>query len=119
MASKKTVVLWIVQIILALVFLFSGGSKLVMTAAALMAQTPLPILMIRLIGVLEILGGLGLVLPGMLKMNRILVPMAASGLLLIMTGAVVISLMLGFGAMALTPLVIGLLCAFVAYNRWN
>ena len=49
--------LWVVQVLLALLFLFAGGAKLVMSAAELTAQTPLPAAFLRFIGVMEILGG--------------------------------------------------------------
>jgi uncharacterized membrane protein len=80
--------LWVVQGLLALLFLFAGVTKLLMSAAELTAQTPLPASFVRLIGVLEILGGLGLVLPGMLRIRTALTPLAAAGLSIIMIGAV-------------------------------
>jgi hypothetical protein len=61
--------LWVVQALLALLFFFAGGAKLVMSATELTAQTPLPAAFPRFIGVLEILGRLGLVLPGMLRIR--------------------------------------------------
>ena len=70
------------------------------------------------IGVCEVLGGLGLILPGLLHIKPGLTPLAAAGLVIIMIGAVVVSLPMGL-AMALLPLVAGLLAAFVAYGRWR
>ena len=48
--------LWIVQGLLALLFLFAGGMKLVMPIEALTEQTSLPGLVVRFIGVAEVLG---------------------------------------------------------------
>ena len=116
------IVLWIIQILLALLFLFAGGTKLFMSEAALTQMAPpnsivLPILLLRFIGLCEVLGALGLILPGITRIRRGLTPLAACGLLLIMIGAVVISVM-GLGAAAaITPLVAGVLCALVAYGR--
>ena len=116
------IVLWIVQVILAALFLFSGGLKLVISTQQMEAMAPpgsihLPGMFIKFIGVCEILGGLGLVLPGLLKVKRSLTPLAAIGLLIIMIGAVVITLM-GTGVRdAIMPTITGLLCAFVAYGR--
>ena len=116
------IVLWIIQILLALLFLFAGGTKLFMSEAALTQMAPpnsivLPILLLRLIGLCEVLGALGLILPGITRIRRGLTPLAACGLLIIMIGAVVISVM-GLGAAAaITPLVGGVLCAVVAYGR--
>ena len=116
------IVLWIIQILLALLFLFAGGTKLFMSEAALTQMAPpnsivLPILLLRLIGLCEVLGALGLILPGITRIRRGLTPLAACGLLIIMIGAVVTTVM-GLGAAAaITPLVAGVLCALVAYGR--
>jgi len=116
------IVLWIIQILLTLLFLFAGGTKIFMSEAALKQMTPpnsivLPILLLRFIGLCEVLGALGLILPGITRIRRGLTPLAACGLLIIMIGAVVITLM-GLGAAAaITPLVAGVLCAVVAYGR--
>lgn len=111
--------LWLIQGLLALLFLFAGGTKLVMSAAELPAQTPLPVDFFRLIGVLEILGGLGLVLPGMLRIRPALTALAAAGLTIIMIGAVILTISTMGIAMAALPLVTGLLLLFVAYGRWR
>src|SRR5438045_124384 len=100
-----TYALWIVQVLLALVFLFAGGVKLVMPIEELTEQIPLPELFVRLIGVAEVLGGLGLVLPGVLRIRPGLTPLAAGGLTIIMIGATVVSLATGPAVLALLPLV--------------
>ena len=75
----------------------------------------------RFLGVAEVLGAIGLILPGLVRIWPVLTPLAASGLVIIMTGATVFTLVgvvpVG-AAMALIPLVVGLLSAFVAYSRW-
>lgn len=111
--------LWTVQGLLMLVFLFAGGSKLVSPSEVLEAQFPLPTQFMRFIGVVEILGALGLVLPGLLRIQTGLTPLAATGLVSVMIGAVVVTLVDGAGAAALFPLTLGLLAAFVAYGRWR
>jgi len=120
--NSMNILLWIIQILLALLFLFAGGTKLFMSQEALQAMTPpnsvvLPFWFIRFIGFCELVGVLGLILPGLFKIKRGLTPLAACGLLVIMIGAVVVSVM-GLGvAAAITPLVAGVLCALVAYGR--
>ena len=114
-----TYALWIVQGLLALLFLFAGGMKLVLPLEELTAQMPLPGPFVRFIGVAEVLGGIGLILPGLLRIRQGLTPLAAGGLVIIMIGATVVTLMGGSVAMALIPLVVGLLSAFVAYGRWR
>src|SRR5215471_13010968 len=111
--------LWVVQVLLALLFLFAGGAKLVMSSAELTAQTPLPAAFLRFIGVMEILGGLGLVLPGMLGIRTALTPLAATGLAVIMVGAVVVTIQTMGLALAALPFVTGVLVLFVAYGRWR
>jgi len=118
------IVLWIIQALLALLFLFAGGTKLVLPIDVLTAmgspnQVHLPGLLIRFIGVCEVLGGLGLILPGLLRIKTGLTPLAAAGLVIIMIGAVVLTAIGDGIAPAMFPLVVGLLLAFVAYGRWR
>ena len=116
------IVLWILQILLALMFLFAGGTKLYFSAEQMAAISPpgsiiLPGLFIKFIGLCEILGALGLILPGLLKIRRGLTPLAAIGLLIIMIGAVVVSIM-GTGLASAAPAVLcALFCAVVVYGR--
>ena len=112
------VVLWIVQVLLALLFVFSGVMKFVMSVEEMTKQIALPGAFLHFIGVAEILGGLGLVLPGLFGIRPGLTPLAAAGLVVIMIGATVISLQLG-AAMAVLPFIVGVLTAFVAYARWR
>jgi len=111
--------LWIVQVLLACLFLFGGVVKLIMPIEEVTKQVPLPGLFMRFIAVCEALGALGLVLPGLLRIRPGLTPLAAAGLVIIMIGATVVTLVTGGGAMALMPLVTGLLAVFVAYGRWR
>ena len=111
--------LWIVQGLLAAVFLFTGGMKLVLPLEKMTGPVPLPGLFIRFLGVAEILGAIGLILPGLLRIRPGLTPLAAAGLVIIMIGATVITLVGGDVVPALIPLVVGLLSAFVAYGRWR
>jgi DoxX-like family len=113
------IALWIVQVLLALLFLFAGGTKLVLPIAEMTKQTAMPGLFLRFLGVAEVLGALGLILPGLLRIRPGLTPLAAAGLLIIMIGATVLTLASGGVAAALMPLVTGLLSAFVAYGRWR
>jgi hypothetical protein len=118
------ILLWIVQIVLALLFLFAGGTKLVISNETLSSmgspnQVVLPIWFIRFIGVCEVLGALGLILPGLFRRQQHLTALAALGLTIIMIGAVVTTTMGDGFRMAIAPLIVGVLCAFVAYYRWK
>jgi hypothetical protein len=114
-----TYALWIVQGLLAALFLFSGVTKLVMPIEEMTKQVPLPGLFLRFIAVAEVLGAIGLILPGLLRIRPGLPPLAAAGLVIIMIGATLVTLGTGGGAMALMPFTVGLLAAFVAYGRWR
>ena len=119
-----TYALWIVQVLLALMFLFAGGTKLVIPPDVLAAmgspnQIPLPGWFVRFIGVAEVLGALGLILPGPLRIKPWLPPLAAAGLVVIMVGAVALAVAADGVAAGVVPLVVGLLAAFVAYGRWR
>jgi hypothetical protein len=117
--SRKTeVALWIVQGVLAALFLFAGGMKLVLPAEMMKGPVALPVGFLRFIGVAEVLGAIGLILPELLRIRRELTPMAALGLLAIMIGATTVTLLGGAAAPALIPFVVGLLAAFVARGRW-
>src|SRR6266702_4959111 len=111
--------LWIVQGLLAAVFLFAGGAKLVLPLDQLTGPVALPGLLLRFIGVCEVLGALGLSLPGLLRIRPGLTPLAAAGLVIIMTGATVVTVAGGQLAPALLSVVVGLLAAFVAVGRWR
>jgi uncharacterized membrane protein YphA (DoxX/SURF4 family) len=118
------VALWILQVLLALLFLFAGGTKLWLSPEAMAAmgspnQVQLPGLFLKFLGVVEVLGALGLILPGLFRTRTGLTPLAAFGLFIIMIGAVVLTIIGdGVGA-AIVPFIVGLLCAFVAYGRWK
>ena len=114
-----TSTLWTVQGLLALLFLFAGSMKLIMPIEMMTAQmtVPLPGLFLQFIGVCEVAGAIGLILPGLLRIQRGLTPLAACGLVIVMVGATVVTTLGGDVASALFPLVVGLLCGAVAYGR--
>jgi uncharacterized membrane protein YphA (DoxX/SURF4 family) len=112
-----SVALWSVQVLLALIFLFAGSMKLLLPIEVMTAQMPLPGLFLRFIGLCEVAGALGLILPGVTRIQRGLTPLAACGLVIIMVGAVVLTLASGAGASAVAPLAVGALAACVASGR--
>jgi len=118
------ILLWILQILLALTFLFAGGTKLVLPTEVLNSMSPpnailFPGWFLKFIGLCEVLGALGLILPGVFHRKQYLTIYAAIGLFIIMIGATVVTVMSLGGMAAASPLITGLLCLFVAYGRWK
>jgi hypothetical protein len=109
--------LWTVQVLLAAVFLFAGGLKLVLPIEMLKGPVALPGAFLRFLGTAEVMGAFGLILPGLFGIRPRLTTLAASGLLIIMIGATTISLIFGGVSMAELPFVVGLLATFLVYGR--
>jgi len=113
-----SITLWILQGLMAALFLFSGAMKFIMSVEQMTKGSSLSGGFIHFIGVCEILGGIGLILPALLRIMPILTPIAASGLVIIMAGATYVSLPMGIKA-AVFPAFFGLLLAFIAYGRFK
>jgi len=114
-----SIFLWTLQVVLALMFLFAGSIKLFLPIQVLLAQMPLPLpeLFVRFIAIAEVAGGLGLILPGLLRIRPALTPLAALGLVLDMIGATIYNLIGHQIGSALTTVVLGLICLVIAYGR--
>jgi len=109
--------LWVAQALLALLFLFAGVSKLVLPIEAMAGPVAFPGWFLRFIGMAETFGAIGLILPWLFKICPELTPLAAAGLVIIMIGATVVTLIAGMGPGALMPFAAGALAAWVAYGR--
>ena len=118
-SRKASILPWTVQALLAALFLFAGGMKLVTPIAAMTQQVALPGPFLRFIGLAEVLGALGLILPGLLRIRPVLTPLAAAGLVIIMTGAVGVTMATMGAAQAVVPGVVGILAASIAIGRWQ
>ena len=110
---------WIVSGLLAAVFLLAGGMKLVMPAELLAEQSPLPTLFVRFIGLAEVLGAVGLILPAALRIRPGLTIVAAVELAHVMLAATLITAAMGDPASAAVPLIVGALATFVAIGRYR
>ena len=116
---KRNVTLWVIQGLLAALFLFAGSMKLILPIEAMTGPVALPGWFLRFVGVAEVTGAIGLILPWLTRIQPRLTPVAASGLVIIMSGATVITIIGGPAATAAVPFVVGLLAATVAYGRWQ
>jgi hypothetical protein len=117
--NRRFATLWTFQALLAAVFLFAGASKLVISADTLADQSDLPVLLMRFVGVCEVLGAAGLVLPGILHIRPRLTALAATGLVVIMIGAVVSTVVTMSVPAAIAPLAVGIIAAAIAINRYR
>ncbi len=115
------IALWIAQVLLALAFIASGAMKLTQPLATLAASMPwtadVPGELVRLIGLAEVLGALGLVVPAATRILPRLTPLAATGLTLVMALASAFHLARGEATMLPVTLVLAALLAFVAWGR--
>ncbi len=113
--------IWIVQVSLALMFLFHGwvmGTTTTSVSQPMMAYIlAIPIAFRRFIGTAEILGGIGLVLPALTRILPWLTPLAAGGLVIVMIGAVVFHIRRQEYPNIVFNLVLLVLAAFVAYGQ--
>jgi hypothetical protein len=113
--------LWILQWLLGLVFVFAGGVKLVAPLQMLMQGMPSGISgeFLRFVGVCEVAGGLGLILPRLLRIRPGLTAWAAVCLVGIMIGATVTTILGPSAGQAVFPAITGFLLIFIAYGRWR
>lgn len=118
--------LWIVTIIVALAMAVSGGMKAFAGKDKLLMNPRMAWAgdfsdpMVRVIGVVEFIGAVGLILPAITGVAPILVPLAAVGLAIVMLGAVIVHIRRGDGAKAaIVPLVLMLMALFIAWGRFG
>jgi putative oxidoreductase len=113
--------LWVVQVLLALVFAMSGGTKLALPYEELLKQGPwvqsVPAGLVKFIGVAEVAGALGVILPAATRIKPLLTPLAAAGFVVIMVLASVLHLSLG--QPPILQVFLGGLAAFVAWGRFR
>ncbi len=115
--------LWVAQGLLAAAFLMSGGMKVSAPIEQLQAQMPWVTGAlggaVRFIGVMELLGAVGLVLPAATRIAPKLTPLAAAGLLTVMVLASMTHISRGEYPMIVANLLLGGLAAFVSWGRFK
>jgi hypothetical protein len=114
------ILLWVIQVLLALAF-FAHGCLFLFPPASLVEQinATLPRWFQLFLGVAEILAAVGLTLPGAVRIQPWLVSWAAAGVMIVMTSATAFHLMRGELSSALTTVVLLAMATFVAYMRWR
>jgi uncharacterized membrane protein YphA (DoxX/SURF4 family) len=114
------IILWILQVLLALAFLAHGILMLVPPPeVAVQMNAFLPRWFSLFIGVAEVLAAVGLTLPGLTRILPGLVAAAAAGLMIVMVSATGVHLSRGEFGSAATTFVLLLLATVVAYGRWR
>ncbi|HLT09159.1 MAG TPA: DoxX family protein [Cyclobacteriaceae bacterium] len=115
--------LWVAQVVLALMFLWAALPKVTTPMHELASAIPLAnessAILMRFIGVSELLAVLGLILPGILRIKPMLIAWAALGLVIVMVLAMAYHLNQGEVGPALFNVLLGLLAAFVAWGRYR
>src|SRR5580692_6355146 len=115
------VALWVVQILLAVVFLMTGAMK-AFTPLSEVAQTmrwvpDVPAGLVRFIGLAELAGALGLILPSATKIQPKLTPIAAAGLAVVVLLGAILHFTRGEGALTPLNFILAGMAAFVAWGR--
>ena len=114
-------VIWIFQGLMSVLFIFHGIAMFNPPAAvqeSVVKKMGYSLPFLKIIGTLEVLGGLGLILPALTRVMPLLVPLAALGLVIIMIGAAVSHARHGEDKQAVATAVVTLLVAFVGIGRF-
>jgi uncharacterized membrane protein YphA (DoxX/SURF4 family) len=118
------IILWVIQGILAAIFTMSGLMKSTQPIDKLLKSginwaERFPLTTVRLIGISQLLGAIGLILPMLLNFAPILTPLAASGLALTMLLAIFHHLKYKENKAIITNILIMAMALFVAYGRFT
>lgn len=129
MTTKKTpskalnISLWIAQGLLAAMFLMAGIMKstqpIEQLATSLSWVSQAPSALVRFIGISEFLGGVGLLLPSLLRIKPILTPLAALGFFVIMILAFALHVFQGEYEVLGINVIIGAIALFIAWGRYK
>ena len=120
MNRTLNVVLWVLQVFFGLFFVLASGlPKFFAPQEVLNMPIVLPREFLIFVGTCEIAGGLGLILPGLLRIRTGLTPLAAFMLVLLTLCATAYQLLAGQVESAIFAIAVGLICATIAYCRWQ
>ena len=122
-SKALNIILWIAQVLLAGMFIMSGFMKVAQPIEELAKMLPwasqVPAGLVRFIGISEVLGGLGLILPALLRIKPILTAWAAVGLATVMIFASIFHATRGeFSAIGMN-IILALIAAFIAWGRFK
>ena len=117
------ITLWILQFLLAAMFLMAGFMKLSQPIDELSKSLPwaaqVPEGLVRFIGGAEVLGALGLILPALLRIKPILTPIAALGIATVMLFAIFFHGSRGENSAIGMNVVLIIIAALIAWGRFK
>ena len=114
------IALWSAQIVLAIVFALAGGMKVSTPATELAKMAPgFPLAFLRFIGIAELAGAIGIILPALTRIAPVLTPLASSGFVVVMASAAILHLIRGQFGEVVVVIVLGALAYFVAWGRFK
>ena len=116
------IALWIIQVLLAFAFISASSIKVSHPIENLGKNMEwvkyYPVTFVRIVAILEILGALGLILPGLTNILPWLTPVAAAGLALTMLGAILVHIRLQQYSSLTIPAVLLVVCLLIVYGRF-
>ena len=123
--TSKTlnILLWITQLLLAIIFIMGGGGVILQPIATLAPKMSFvnyyPEAVVRFIGIAEVLGAIGLILPSLLRIKPKLTSLAALGLAVVMMLAAIYHLTHGEADAIFVPIIFGAIAVFIAWGRFK
>ena len=122
-SKALNILLWIAQLLLGIMFLFGGITNtfqpIEKIATTMNWVNEVPHWLVRFIGIAQILGGIGLILPSILRIKPQLTVWAAMGLFLQLICAVIFHISVNEENMIGIPLLFAAISFFIAWGRWK
>ena len=120
-SKALNIALWAVQILLAGSLVWAAGMKLLQPVSTLAAMWPwagqVPAALVKFTGVVDLLGGLGLVLPMLLRIKPRLTYFAAIGVIVLLVTACIFHLSRGEAKQIIPNVIFICMAVFVAWGR--
>jgi hypothetical protein len=114
-------ILWIVQVVLAASFVWAGLMKLFQPTEKLSAMWPwageVPVALLKLTGIVDLLGAVGLILPSLFRIKPKLTPIAAIGVIVLMLCAGIFHIVRGEASVIWVNIAFAAMAAFIAWGR--
>lgn len=118
--KTMNIVLWILQILLAALFMWHGSLFLIPPPELVeIMEKELPRWFRLFLGTAEVLAGVGLTLPGIIRVLPRLIPVTAASCMVVMVSATVYHSMRGETSSAVVTLILLAILGFLVYMRWK